>query len=558
MGVYKRGVNDIQTVHPELIKYWDYERNSGLNPSNVAFGSSKMYMWLCDIGHSYQASPNNMVKGQRCPYCTGRRVLKGFNDLATTDPLLVAEWDYDKNGDLTPDQVSRGSNKKVFWRCPVGHSWPAAIYSRCSGKGCPKCNSFGTSIPEQAILFYVEKQFKDAVGRDTSLGFELDVYIPSIKTAVEYDGAKYHSTADRKKRDSFKDNACVSNGIRLIRIRENGLNKTETAECIFTQEGDYSDLSRAIRELFDKLGKPKEIDVEKDLIEIMNRYYSFVRSRNLETLAPSLSKEWHPTKNGDMTPAMISANTHHKVWWICAKGHEYPASPANRYRSNKGCPYCAGQKVLKGFNDIATTHPELAKEWDYDKNEGVTPEQVTKGTHKKYFWKCPVGHPSFFSGVSDRVRGNGCPVCAGQVRIPSNSFGYLYPELIKEIHPDQKDLIDPFAIGPGSDKMIHWMCSKGHDWNARVKKRTLGQGCPYCGNQKIWPGYNDLETHYPDIAKEWDYKKNGSITPRDVAPHSNKERWWICPVCKESYKMPVFVRTERGLGHKRCKDKIKK
>ena len=80
-------------------------------------------------------------RGDGCPYCANRKVLPGFNDLATLDPAVAKEWHPTLNGALTPEMVTVGSHRKVWWQCTCGHVWKAAIYPR-TGKqrcGCPVC-----------------------------------------------------------------------------------------------------------------------------------------------------------------------------------------------------------------------------------------------------------------------------------------------------------------------------------------------------------------------------------------------------------------------------------
>lgn len=95
-----------------------------------------------------------------------------------------------------------------------------------------------------------------------------------------------------------------------------------------------------------------------------------MRALNIES--PEVAKQWHPTKNGDLTPADVSAGSKRKAWWICDKGHEWEAVISSRARGN-GCPYCANKKVLEGYNDLGTTNPELLSEWCYDLNTESAP-----------------------------------------------------------------------------------------------------------------------------------------------------------------------------------------
>lgn len=94
---------------------------------------------------------------------------------------------------------------------------------------------------------------------------------------------------------------------------------------------------------------------------------------DIKTLYPGLCKEWHPTKNGTLKPEEVAAKSHKMIWWQCARGHEWETIVSNRTGQGRGCPYCAGQKPIVGENDLATVNPELAQEWNYEKNQGLTP-----------------------------------------------------------------------------------------------------------------------------------------------------------------------------------------
>jgi len=61
---------------------------------------------------------------------------------------------------------------------------------------------------------------------------------------------------------------------------------------------------------------------------------------------PNLVKEWHPTKNGELTPNEVNIGSRKKVWWLCPKGHSYNSVIAGRTGRKRGCPYCSGRKKL--------------------------------------------------------------------------------------------------------------------------------------------------------------------------------------------------------------------
>jgi len=106
---------------------------------------------------------------------------------------------------------------------------------------------------------------------------------------------------------------------------------------------------------------------------------------------PKIAAEWHPTKNGYLTPDQIVAGSNKKVMWKCPKGpdHEWPAIITERTgKKRKGCPCCAGRKVSV-TNSLATLLPELAAEWHPTKNGDLTPDQIVAGSRKKSVGSVP-------------------------------------------------------------------------------------------------------------------------------------------------------------------------
>ncbi len=275
------GKNDFATKFPELAKEWDYKRNSQLKPQDISFASHKKVYWLCSIGHSYLSTAGGRARGTNCPYCSGNAVLAGFNDLATKRADLVSEWDFERNFPLTPQEVSAGFNKKVYWLCELGHSHYMAARHR-QANACPTCS-----------------------GKAVLAGFN-----------------------------------------------------------------------------------------------------------DLGTTRPEIASEWDHQRNLPLTPSGLTSGSNKKVFWLCPVGHSYFATVNDRCRPRGSrCPYCSGSSVLEGYNDLATTSPALAKEWDLDRNSPLTPKNFSLGSGKKVYWMCPEGH-SYSASIVGRAMGTGCPRCA--------------------------------------------------------------------------------------------------------------------------------------------------
>ena len=398
----------MQTVTPSLAKEWNWEKNNDLTPRDVLPNSEKKVWWKCKKGHEWQASINSRNKGHGCPYCSGLYVIKGKNDLQTINPTLAKEWNWEKNNDLTPRDVLTNSEKKVWWKCQKGHEWQATITNRNRGRGCPICNSERqTSFPEYVIVYYIKKYGLDVIHSYKANGYELDIYIPSRKIAIEYDGYFWHKNKTDK--DLEKNQKCLQNGIKLYRIRE-GLPSLNDSSIDYIVQENQVDLSKTLEEILSKIiGTNIDIDIKRDLIAIENLREYTEKENSLLFSNPEIAKEWNYEKNGNLKPEHFASNSNKKVWWKCNKGHEWQAKIDSRTRGN-GCPYCSGQYTIKGENDLQTLNPVLAKEWNYEKNDGLSPADVTPNSHKTVWWKCSEGH-EWQAAIGNRHRGNGCPKC---------------------------------------------------------------------------------------------------------------------------------------------------
>ena len=130
--------NNLAEVHPELVSEWS-EKNLLLTPDGITFGSNKKVWWKGTCGHEWQASVKARSNGEKCPICSGARVIAGINDLQTTHPEIASEWS-EKNLPLKPDEVNAKSRKNVWWRCgKCGNEWKSVINARVKGTVCPVC-----------------------------------------------------------------------------------------------------------------------------------------------------------------------------------------------------------------------------------------------------------------------------------------------------------------------------------------------------------------------------------------------------------------------------------
>ncbi len=350
-----RGTNDLETKYPKLAKEWDYEKNNPLRPEDVMPGSNKPVWWVCKQGHSYESKVvRRTSRNSGCKYCSGKGLGKGINDLATTHPKLALEWHPTANGELTPSDVQRGSNKKVYWLCKKGHTFHSSVSNRTAKKStnCSVCSGQG-----------VETGHND------------------LKTLRPDIAAQWHPTLNGKLKPT---DVTASSSEPVI------------WQCLLDQR-HYWKAPVYSRTAGTGCGVCRGLVVIRGVNDFM-------------TIYPNLRNDWDYDQNS-LDPHSLSSGSSEPVWWKCANNHVWETPLKSRTLRGLGCRICGGQAAHRGENDLATTHPELLAEWDFDGNANFTPDKIIAGTNKKIDWVCKLGHKWSATG-NHRVSGQQCPYCA--------------------------------------------------------------------------------------------------------------------------------------------------
>lgn len=194
-----------------------------------------------------------------------------------------------------------------------------------------------------------------------------------------------------------------------------------------------------------------------------------------------LHNQWDSDKNPQQ-PEQLRPNSHLRVWWRCDRGHAWQGR-IDAALEGCGCPYCAGKKAIPGQTDLATLHPGILAQWDYERNV-LAPHEMLPSAHHKVWWKCEHGH-SWQAVIFSRTKekGAGCPYCGGRKAWPGfNDLATLSPKLAGEWYQDLNAALRPEDVTLGSNKKVWWKCAEGHVWQAAVYSRTRakGSGCPVC------------------------------------------------------------------------------
>jgi Probable Zinc-ribbon domain len=272
---------------------------------------------------------------------------------------------------------------------------------------------------------------------------------------------------------------------------------------------------------------------------------------SLKALYPEIANEWHPTKNGSLFPTDVRPGSEKKVYWQCPNfdHHIYFSKISQRTRNKSSCPHCRRRQKIY-TRSLMFLHPELLKDWDYEKND-ITADTISAKSEKKVWWICRTDPShSHQTKVYDYVINEKCRICFPISHIPNSmpTLNVANPELLKEWDYSKNKLLDPTIITAGSNKYAWWICSIcSHKWKASILNRFRGgRGCPKCANN-YKTIENTLASKFPEIAEEWDYKKNKDFTPETISYGSGRRVWWICKKNKShSWEATVKERTKNN------------
>ena len=569
-----KGETDLATTHPELIKEWDFSKNE-IKPDEVSRGSSKKVWWLCEKGHSFEQRVSiRAIHNLGCPYCGGQKVLKGFNDLATTHSYLIEEWNYSKN-ERRPEEFSKGSNVKIWWKCKEGHEWEAAISNRTSGHNCPICS--GKKVVEgiNDLKTWCIENNKEYLLKEWN--YERNIKRPSDFTRAS------HSKVWWKCQEGHEWDAVISNRTRK------GYN------CPYCSNQ-----------------------------RLLKGYNDFA------TLCPDFLEEWDFSKNEIRPDEIVGMYSQQKVWWKCKSGHSWKTAISHRTLEGTGCPYCFSERqtsfseqaiyyyVKQIFSDAINSYfigskfkldifiPSLSLGIEYDGvawhkniNKDISKNKLCEDNNirlirireegcpkmentsflriidckaidiKKYIYDLNESIKDLFIIIAKFTRKNilvDIDVERDRNAIYSmykqnkyeKSLEYLRPDLMKEWDYELNKGIDPSMFTIGSQTKVHWVCEKGHRYEATIANRAKEKkatGCPYCSNQKVLQGYNDFASCYPELLKEWDYSKNENILPTEISYGTELSVWWKCGR-GHSWRASVCTRTgKQKTGCPYCSNK---
>ena len=488
--------------YPERAKDWDYEKNGELLPTQVTAGSNIEVYWKCHVcGYQWKGMVVTHAKAiYSCIKCANKeRPLKRFGNkpLIETHPHLAEEWDYQRNGELTPYNVTSHLHKRVNWICHKGHHWSAFVGVRARlNIGCPHCKKERGTSFPEQAIYFYLRKVTNAQNRYIFNGQEIDIYLGDKEWNTAIEYDGVFYHSTLKSQKREKKKNQI--------LADNGI------RLIRIKEGDYNKVSNGII-----------------YVKYQDNYF-YLKWAIIEILKLCDKEEYIEQLDIDI----------------------------ERDRNKIYALYIQSEKE----NSIVARAPEVAKQWDYEKNGDIKPEYILCTSTKKFYWKCEKGH-SWKAQVNTRLKGHGCPYCAGIILSPGeNDLLSQNPELVKEWDYEKNGDLTPDKITVNNNKKVWWVCNTcGHHWPASVAHRNKGEGCRKCADKqrtlskhkRIIQEKGSFADNYPHLLKEWDYEKNIGLDPNMLPPHCGKKVWWICSKCGHSWPATMDARA-KGHGCEQC------
>ena len=418
------GKGSLEDNNPALAAQWHPTKNGGLTPKDVTVNNGRKAWWICEKRHEWEAVIKSRNVGSNCPVCSGHKILVGYNDLATVNPELAAQWHPDKNGELMPMNVTVNNGRKVWWKCPEGHEWEAKISNRTHGCNCPICsgkqvltgyNDLSTANPGLAAQWHPEKN-GDLKPEDVTLNSNKGVWWICSKGHEWKTSVAHRSRGHRcpdcygESKTSFPEQAIyfylqqVTTACNRYKVDP----RTEIDVFLpdlrigIEYDGAYyhSGEKSANRE------KRKQEELEKQRILLLR----------VKEIAENIEND---LQTGIIYVKIGPSDDELKIaieqLLLCI---DYIAPLSGcvdvdiaRDRSLIYEQYIASEKA----NSLLEQRPEVAMQWHPTKNGNLKPEHVSVSSNKKVWWLCAQGH-EWAAVINSRSKGIGCPYCSKRRR----------------------------------------------------------------------------------------------------------------------------------------------
>ena len=519
-------------IFPDIKRYWVYEKNEH-EPEYYTISSGKKVFIKCPdcdrerklaICDAVARNVKEQYYITSCLDCAKKRNLlvrrQKNNNIEKSCPDIHKYWD--KKNEFQPEELTVHSLVKVYTHCP---SCGELLYRRAANTFKEECGVWHVIKCQSCAV--TEANARKALSKNgpvidecPEIGEWWDYEKNTIELGVVTRGAHYEAY--------LKCPACHKGLKRdihsFVAIHRNGrLLPVACPECGYSSKGDPE--------------------------------------YNLVNVCPEIVRWWDYDKNAPFKPEQFTKGSQFMAYMKCPDcGRElYSGIHSLLHTEENGKVVvshdgrCRKYKAMASENNLVRRYPKIIDWWDYDKNSPDLPEENTLYSSKRVYFKCPECGTETHRRITDAFlcEDDGiptlfkCPYCDGIKPIRGvNSLAALYPEIAAQCISTE----DADRIFPTASSRMEWKCPDcGGTWFDLVINRVNGNGCPYCEETKVLPGFNSLDVVKPELCAEW--SPNNQHEASEFLPTSHYPALWHCPRCNGEY---VFRIADREVDDDTC------
>lgn len=434
--------------NPDMIKFWDYDKNIGCDTNLISCNSTDSYHWKCKkCTYEWEQTPHNRRNSKYCPCCEkGKAIAKGVNDLFTLYPELSEIYDPNDNPGLDIYSIGKGYPEDITWNCPdCGRKWNSTIKLRIKKDingneyvvKCSHCNRKQIRALSYAEEYPHLKEMWDE--KHNGIPFE-----------------KVNSTLSTKQ--SFHWN-CPQCGNKFDAWLNHMIEKYDSPDrgCFYC-----------------------------------SGYLVDPKRTSLQAKYPKIAAQWSD-ENEDTPDQVFPTLTVLRKWHCDIYNLEYQAPINEMVTGEKECPYCSGKLAVPGRTSLLALYPDIAKMWSANNEKDA--DYVLPNVLTDALWICLECGNEFWGKIKEVVDGEtDCPYCNNRKVMPGfNSFEVRHKDLIEEWdYVNNYIIVDPNTISDNHASPVWWICknNKNHHYPMSVSRKLMYQkrnreSCPYCKGLRV-------------------------------------------------------------------------
>ena len=588
---YKKRIARSHSVadDPILSMYWDYKNNAE-NPADVTYKSNHLYKWVCsECGKGFERTANNENKSTLCQECGHKKgTANGYvsrinkSHSIADDPILSKCWDYHKNVE-DPAKLAYKCNRKFYWICPnCGVGFERAANHMNEGQLCNECTiKKRTQTRHDAYMQTAKSIADDPIQSkywDYDHNLEDPKTIPFRSNGYFFwicpeCGTSYKRNASYQYVSSHLCNDCADKA-RLAAHAATRLERSEKvsdrpnlmAQWDFEKNTISPDLvlAHALTEYWwkcpmcgaiEKSTPSKKYETKvcwncRSIAGGKSRRISEVKRKgSFGSQHPNLAKEWHPTRNGDITPYDITSGCGDYFYWQCKYGHVFRTSPAERVKRHAGCPTC--RKWLR------TSFTEQAISFYIGKITPVLPNHIIDGFEFDVYLEK--------KDIAIEYDGMWWHSFENKKRIEADKNDYCDRKGIRLLRVKEAEKINKvenvFIYANRRNTDYRWLINTICEQLGLVPPTEINieKDTPEILS-RVNPVQheNSIQEKRPDLLPFWDKEANMPITPDMIAQRSHFVFSWKCPECGyEWVNSPINVTQRKNICPK-CREKVMK